>query len=170
MKKLILTVSTGLILFCVSCKDDHKCESTVNPQAQKNLDAVHAIDKAVETGDVSKLGDLIAADAIDHGMMGTIRGLDTIKAAIAAVHTQATDMKAEILKEFADSNCVIQWVRYTGTSKMAMGSMPAGSKYDMTIVHVSNFINGKATEHWEYVLGEDMMKMMPPPPPAPAKK
>ena len=46
-----------------------------------------------------------------------------------------------------------------------MGAAPAGTKYDMTVVHVSKFKDGKATDHWEYMTMGDMMKMMPPPPP-----
>ena len=165
MKKLLLIIPSGMLFCCISCNND-KASSGGNTVAEKNLSAVHGIDKAIETGDVSKLGDYIATDAIDHtGETGEIKGLDSIKAALATIHNMGTDMKTEVLKELADSFTVMQWVRYTGNSKMPMGAAPAGTKYDMTVVHVSKFKDGKATDHWEYMAMADMMKMMPPPPP-----
>ncbi len=165
MKKLFLIIPSGLLFCCISCNNE-KASSGSNALAEKNLSAVHGIDKAIETGDISKLGDYIAADAIDHtGETGEVKGLDSIKASLAIVHTMGTDMKSEVLKELADSFTVMQWVRYTGVSKMPMGASPAGSKYDMTVVHVSKFKDSKVTDHWEYMAMADMIKMMPPPPP-----
>jgi ketosteroid isomerase-like protein len=167
MKKTFLIISAGMLFFtaCDNNKKTGDAPAADNSVAEKNLAAVHGINKAVETGDVSKLGDYIAADAVDHNMVGMIKGFDSI----TAVHTQADDMKAEILKEFADSTHVIQWMHYSGKSKMAMGSVPAGAPYDMTMIHVASLSNGKVTEHWEYMLPSDMMKMMAPSPP-PMKK
>ncbi len=166
MKKLLLILPAGLLFTLVSCNNNDKgaAASTDNPVAAKNLDAVHGINKAIETGDVSKLGDYIAADAVNHsGEKGEVKGLDSIKAELALIHNQGTNMKSETIKEFADSVHVMQWMRYTGNSKMPMGAMPAGSPYDMMVIHVSKFKDGKATDHWEFMLPSDMMKMMPPP-------
>jgi predicted SnoaL-like aldol condensation-catalyzing enzyme len=172
MKKLVPILLAGSFFFASCNNNADKAEAKGNPEAEKNLAAVHGINKAIETGDVSKLGDYIAADAIDHsGEGGDLKGLDSIKAHLAMVKDMGTDMKAETIKEFADSNTVIQWMRYTGVCKMPMGAMPAGSHYDMVTVHVSKFKDGKATEHWEFMTMADMMKMMPPPPmPMPDKK
>ena len=163
MKKLLLIIPSGLLFCCISCNNDKSSSGSMgNAQADKNLAAVHGINKAIETGDVSKLGDFIAADAIDHtGENGEIKGLDSIKAALAMIHTMGTDMKSETLSELADSSSVMQWMRYTGTYKTTMGGMPAGSKYNMMTVHVSKFKDGKATDHWEFMTVADMMKMMP---------
>lgn len=164
MKKLLLIIPSAMLFCCISCNND-KASSGGNAVAEKNLSAVHGIDKAIESGDVSKLGDYIATDAIDHtGENGEVKGLDSIKAALATIHTMGTDMKSEVLKELADSFTVMQWVRYTGNSKMPMGSSPAGAKYDMTVVHVSKLKDSKVTDHWEYMTMADMMKMMPAPP------
>ena len=170
MKKAMLILTAGAIcLFSCSDKGDKPADAG-NDVIKKNLAAVNGVNDAIMNHDLSKLGDYIAADAVDHsGPNGDIKGLDSIKAAIGAMSEMSTDMKYEILKEFADSTTTIQWLRFTGTSKMAMGpNMPAGSKYDMTAIEVCKMKDGKATEHWEYMLASDVMKMMPPPP-APAK-
>src|ERR1700759_731580 len=61
----------------------------------RNLAAANAIDRAIESGDVSHLGDYIATDAVDHsGEHGDVVGLDSIKAGLAPIHKLATgDLK-----------------------------------------------------------------------------
>jgi len=162
MKKNLLAIFSCLFLFFTSCNNDTG-GSKLSAQAQKNLDACHTINKAVETGEVSPLDNIIAADAIDHTSMGECKGRDSIKAELAKIHTMGTDMKAETLKEFADDDYVFQWVRYTGTTATSDMGMPAGTKYDWSTVHVTKFKDGMATEHWEFMQAADMMKMMPQP-------
>ena len=168
MKQFLVTISAGLACFCISCND--KSGST-DSTTQKNLDAIHGINKAIETGDVSKLGDYIATDAIDHaGPKGDVKGLDSIKAIIAKMSTYSKDAKTETIKELADNEYVFQWLHFTGTSTSSEMGMPPGTKYDMNALEVSKHKDGKATEHWEFMSPQEMMKMMPPPPPpAPTK-
>ena len=161
MKKNLLTICSFLLLSLISCNDDKGGEGKLSAQAQKNLDAVHLINKAVETGDVSTLDKAIAADAVDHTSMGECKGIDSIKSELSKIHTTATDMKGETIKEFADDEYVFQLMRYTGTTATADMGMPAGTKYDMNVVHVSKFKDGLAVEHWEFMQAADMMKMMP---------
>lgn len=170
MKKTILLIAAGTFLL-FSCNSGEEKKDAGNAMAEKNLKAVNGVNDAIMSGDYSKLGDYIAADAVDHSSpAGDIKGLDSIKASMQAMSSIATNMKYEILKEFADSTTTIQWIRFTGTAKQAMGpSMPAGSNYDMTAIEVCKMKDGKAVEHWEYMLAGDVMKMMPPPPP-PANK
>ena len=162
MKKLPLLLSVGSLCMLASCNSDNKSSGNNNAQGEKNLAAFHAINKAVESGDMSKIGDYIAADGIDHaGENGDVKGLDSIKAQLAMVHTMAKDMKTEIIKELADSEYAFVWERYTGNSDGNMG-MPKGP-YNVTTLHVAKFKDGKSTEHWEFMQPADVMKMMPPP-------
>jgi hypothetical protein len=166
MKKVLSVLSAGLLLGSISCNGSgDKTEAAGNDAAKKNIELVGNIQKAVETGDVSKLGDYIAADAIDHsGPKGDIVGLDSIKAAIAFIHTTGDNMKTEVIKRMADSTHVMEWIHYTGTVKIPMSpGAPVGSQYDMSVVHVTKVANGKAVEHWEFMLPSDMMKMSAPP-------
>jgi len=155
MKKIILSATAALACFCISCNEN---KGGISAGAQKNLDAAHAINKAIETGDVSKLGDYIAADCVDHSDRGDVKGVDSIKAELAMVHTMGNDMKSEIIKELADDEYVFQWMRFTGTNTVpAMG--PLG-KYDMTCIETSKYKDGKAVEHWTFMQPGDVMKMM----------
>ena len=61
----------------------------------KNLAVANAINRAIESGDMSNVGDYIATDALDHsGEHGDVVGLDSIKAELAPVHKlAANDLK-----------------------------------------------------------------------------
>jgi predicted SnoaL-like aldol condensation-catalyzing enzyme len=158
------------VLVCAGIFSFGACTSTSNAPAAvpvdsaglKNLAASNAIDRAIESGDVSKLGDYIAADAVDHsGEHGDVVGLDSIKAELAPMHKlAANDLKFEVVKELADSDYVFQWVRMTGTATTTEMGVPVGSKFSIATVDVSRFKNGKATEHWDFMQPGDVMKMM----------
>lgn len=163
MKKALFAISCYFVCFSTSCNDKKSSETTTTTtNSDKNLIAVHAINKAIETGDVSKLGDYITIDGVDHsGPRGEVRGLDSIKAELANIHNMASDMKATTIKELADSEYVFQWMRFTGTTLTEDMGMPKGTKFDMNALEVSKFNkDGKSTEHWEFIQPSDMMKMM----------
>ena len=160
MKKfLIILTSSGLICCITSCNSN---TATGNTQGEKNIAAVHAVNDAIESGDVGKLDQYIAADAVDHtGEQGEVKGLDNIKANLKHMHDTYPDMKLEEVQEASNGDYVFVLTRFTGTNKEASMGAPAGTHFDMTGVEVIKFNNdGKATDHWEYMTMADMMKMM----------
>ena len=159
MRKILFLPTIGLLCFCIGC-NNQKTGGT-SAQAQKNLDANHAISKMFETGDFSKLGDYIADDAVDHaGMNGDIKGLNNIKDTLISYSKMASNMKNEVVKELADDDYVMSWMKESGTMNMDGMGMKAGDKYSWDIVEVSKFKNGKATDHWSFMSMNDMMKSM----------
>jgi predicted ester cyclase len=178
MKQLFSIVTAALV--CADIFSFGACTSASNaPVAQavdsaalKNLAANNGIDRAIESGDVSNLGDYIATDAVDHsGEHGDVIGLDSIKAELAPMHKlAANDLKFEVVKELADSDYVFEWSRLTGTATTTEMGVPVGSKFSVTSVNVSRFKNGKAAEHWEFMQPADLMKMMAAPATKPLAK
>ncbi len=169
MKKILFALTMLLCIFGISCNNSG---SHVSPATQKNLDASKAIGKAFETKDFSKIGDYIAEDCIDHsGDSGDIKGLAAMKAQFEKWSAGSENTKAEIIKELADDEYVMSWMRFTGTDKTgAMGVKP-GEKYDMKAIELTKFKDGKAVEHWTFIESGDIKKMMGammPPSPAPA--
>src|SRR5688572_32932550 len=161
MKKIFLSLITGLVFLVISCNDKTAGTSTgLSTQAQKNLDASRAISKAFETGDVSGIDSVVASDFVDHTADRGDVGRDSLKAMMVMVNQAFPDSKMEVLKEFADDDYVYTHMRISGTSNGAMG-MPVGP-YDMRAIQVTKFKDAKAVEHWEYMEMGDMMKMMPP--------
>lgn len=170
MKKLLVIFSAACILLLGSCSNK-KEGGGMSETAKKNKDANDAILKMFESGDLSKIGDYIAIDAVDHaGPKGDIVGLDSIKAYFNQMGQMMTNMKNEIVKTLADDEYVMSWVKGTATAKVDLPewNMKAGQSHGGNSVEVSRFKDGKAVEHWSFVDPMEMMKMMAPPPP-PAK-
>jgi predicted SnoaL-like aldol condensation-catalyzing enzyme len=159
MKKVCLATA-GMLCLLTACNNPEKTTATGGDQsmAQKNLDAVHIVNKAFETGDVSHINEAVAPDFVDHTDMGDKTGPDSLKAMITMMHKGSSDMKMETIKEVADNDYVFEMMRYHGTSDGSMG-MPKGA-YDMHAVEVVRFKDGKGVEHWSFVNGGEMMKMM----------
>jgi len=157
MKKLLFVMSTGFVCFCISCTN-----TANNTQGQKNIETVHAIHDVIESGDVSKADQYIAADAVDHTAEGgEARGLDKIKAEFQKLHSDYKDLKFEETQDAANDDYVFSQNRFKGVATTnTMGSAP-GTQFDMPFVEVVKFNkDGKATDHWEYITMEDAMKMM----------
>lgn len=164
MKKFLVTPMALIGIFCISCSDN---SGGMSATEKKNLDAMHAVQKAFDTKDFSKVGDYIAEDAIDHAPpQGDVKGIANIKAEFEKMAAMSENDKTEIIKELADDEYVMSWCRYTATAKAAWMGFKPGDKIDMNAIEVAKFKDGKAVEHWSFVQPNDMMKMMGTPPPA----
>jgi len=159
MKKHLTIVASALICCFTACTT--KPEGGLSDAAQKNVDASHGVTKCFETKDFTKLGDYIAADAVDHsGEHGDIKGLDSMKAAFEKEMAGIENMKSDLIKELADSGYVMAWYRFSGTWKNTEMGHKGGETFDMKALEVSRFKDGKAVEHWEMMEPGDVVKMM----------
>jgi len=166
MKKFPFLIAIGFLIFLIACSDD-KTEKTSgdtmssdkkeNSMAAKNLDAMHAVNNAFETGNTNALDSVIADDFVDHTYGGDKKGRDSLKAMITMERADSKDMKVEIKKELADDEYGMAWMHFTGTSKGGMGKP---GPYNMQAIEVVKFKNGKAVEHWAFMDMKEMMKMM----------
>lgn len=159
MKKYVSLLALGAICFCSSC--NNKSEDVLSATAQKNVNAMDSVTKSFETKDFSRLGDFIAADAVDHaGDNGDINGLDSMKVEFTKSAAGMDNLHTEIIKQLADDDYVMSWVHWTGTfTKDGMGHK-AGDKLDMKGIELAKFKDGKATEHWIFMEPGEVMKMM----------
>lgn len=156
MKKIALVFLAAGSIFFLSCNSEGGMSAT----AKKNLEVNDAIMKAYEVGDFTKMGDYIAADAVDHGgETGDVKGLDNIVSEMKRYRTMMPDMKVEMTRSLADDEYVYTWGKMSGTMN--------GKAVTMSSVDVSKFKDGKAVEHWVYMDPKEIMQMMPPAP-APA--
>lgn len=163
MKKLLFTLVTGSFIFFASCSSKKEDGSGMSEKAKKNMAANDAIMKMFETGDLSKISDYIATDAVDHaGPKGDIKGLDSIKAYFAQMGEMMTDMKNDIIRTLADDEYVMCYVKGSGTAKVDIPEwgMKAGQSHTGTSVEVSKFKDGKVTDHWTFMDANEMMQMM----------
>lgn len=163
MKNLVLIASVVSFCFLISCNNNKS--GGMSDKAKKNLETNQAVIKMFETGDMSKIGDYIAADAVDHTTpKGEVKGLDSIKALFEYFMSIMSDTKNEIVKELADDDYVMSWIRQSWTAKMddPMMGMKAGDHGTMESIEVTKYNgDGKVTDHWGFMSLNDMMKMMP---------
>ena len=156
-------IFSAIITFClVSCSGGGG--KVMNDKAQKNIDNSTAIAKMFESGDFSKIGDYIAADAVDHASpRGDIKGLDSLKALFNEYHNMTSDAKNEVVKALADDDYSMVWLKQSWTAKAddPMMGMKAGEHGTAESIEVSRHnAEGKITEHWSFMSMNDMMKMM----------
>jgi predicted SnoaL-like aldol condensation-catalyzing enzyme len=150
MKKFVLLFIAAGSLFFLSCNSGG---GGMSATAKKNKEVNDAIMKAYEAGDFSKMGDYIAADAVDHGgEKGDVKGLDSIVSQMKAYRQMMPDIKSTLVKEMVDDEYVFYWAKVSGT----MGGKPM----NMTSVDVTKFKDGKAVEHWVFMDPLEMMAMM----------
>jgi len=163
MKNPSIIFSFLITCFLISCSGGGAGKG-ISDKAQKNLDNSKAIAKMFEGGDFSKIGDYIAADAVDHASpRGDIKGLDSLKALFNEYHNMTTDAKNEVVKGVADDDYSMLWLKQSWTAKVddPMMGMKAGEHGTAESIEVSKHnADGKITEHWSFMSMNDMMKMM----------
>jgi len=162
MKKLSIPFLFVLTMLFISCNNQ---QAAMSDKAKKNLDNFNGVTKMFETGDFSKSGDYIATDVVDHSApTGEVKGLDSMKAMFTQYASMVSDMKNEDVKQLADDDYVIGWIKQSWTAKVddPMMHLKAGDKGHMESIEVTKHnADGKITDHWSFMSMNDMMKMMP---------
>jgi hypothetical protein len=167
MKKFLLPAIAAIFITLVSCNDQTASTASggESDKAKKNLDNAKGVTEMFEKKDFSKIGDYIAADAVDHsGPKGEIKGLDSLKKAFEMWSGMMKDSKSEPVKAVADDDYVFQWSKESWTDAYDDPSMmmKAGEHHTMNTIHVTKHnADGKITDHWAFMDFNDMMKMMP---------
>ena len=155
-RSLFFSALAAFLLF--ACTNKEKTEATTSDRSAKNLEAMHTVNKAFETGDASSIDSVVADNFVDHLPEGD-KGRDSLKAFIPKVKQASPDMKLNVIQEFSNDDYVVGWYRWTGTGTGQMG-MPVGP-YDMQAIELVKFnSDGKAIEHWSFMEMRDVMKMM----------
>lgn len=114
---------------------------TRNSNQQQNIAADNILLSVFESGDVSKLDNIIAPDFYNH--TGGHTGIEPLKTSIKMFHEHMKTVKLEVIKQFADEDSVSEWTRYTGAD-------PADTIEGM---EVTKYKDGKAVEHWFFPYG-----------------
>ncbi|MGN6194375.1 MAG: ester cyclase [Ginsengibacter sp.] len=166
--KQILTGLSVFMFLLVSCKSPttDTTAANTNTENETHLADNNKIYKAIETGDVSAIDTLIAADAVEHdGPNGTeVKGRDSIVKMLGLMHTQIKDLKTDVITSAGNGDYVFSLVHITGTptdSSMGMG----GKNIDIRAVDVVKFKDNKITDHWGFTedatVNKEMMEMQP---------
>jgi predicted ester cyclase len=157
MKKFLLLAAAPLLL--ISCTDK---EDGMSEQAEKNLASMNGVIRSIESRDLSKLDQYMAADVIDHApATGPVTGLDNVRKGLEEQIKFSEDMKTEVIKELADDEYVMSWLKFRGTVAMEQMGMKKGDSLNMNSMEVAKFNkDGKVIEHWTFVDPAEMAAMM----------
>jgi predicted ester cyclase len=157
MKKFFLLAAAPLML--ISCADK---EAGMSDQAEKNLASMNGVIRSLESRDLSKLDQYMAADVVDHApATGPVSGLDSVRKGLEEQMKFSVDMKTEVVKELADDEYVMSWLKFRGTVAMDGMGMKKGDKMEMSSMEVARFNkDGKVVEHWTFVNPAEMAAMM----------
>lgn len=155
MKKTFFLLLLASSIIFISCSSE---SGGMSETAKKNIAINDSITQAYQRGDFSKMGDYIAADAVDHaGEKGDVVGLDSIVADMKRYHEMMPDMKILSSKSLADDEYVYTWAEMKATMM--------GKEMTIKSVDIAKFKDGKAVEHWMYMDPKDMAAMMESMPP-----
>lgn len=164
MKRLLFASAAIAACMFVSCntKTESTASTTDNSAKYKELNA--RVYHTIETGDTAGIREWIAADAVDHGGApdgGDVKG-DSIINMLAMVHTGfQPGMKYTVESQAVDGDNLFVLAHLTGTtSATPMWGMPPNQKIDSRDISLIKIKDGKASDHWEYMSNEDVMKMM----------
>ena len=185
MKKVTLNLLIIFVAAALFSACNNPTTNTTNVMASSSsMDSItksykektQAVYDAIQSGDLSKLGDEIDSNVIEHGGMfpnGSASGIAVSRKIMTQLKTSFPDLKFEMTSFVADSEMAFAHYRFTGTNTgPTMDGKPAtNKKVDFTGVDVIKIKNGKAVEHWGYEDDMTMMNQMGnmPPPPADGK-
>jgi hypothetical protein len=137
--KYIITIC--ILLLATLCINTIYAQSTakkIDPaEAKKNQKADDEFLRALQTGDVSKLGDIADARFINHGV-GEKIGPDSLKSSIKMFYSRFKPATVEIISRTTDGEYFGDWIRYVGSNP---GVVVEG-------IEMTKYSNGKAVEHW----------------------
>lgn len=128
--------------------------------AENKNSAHRLIVDIVNTGNLSLLDEVMAADLIDHDLPPAVPpNREGFKMTIAGFRAAFPDLKYTIEEELADGDKVIHRLVGTGTMKGEFqGMQPTGKTASWQEMHIGRFDNaGKLVEHWAVI---DQLGMM----------
>lgn len=164
---LLLLAATAIIISCndtakVADASDNAADSTV----AKNTENMKEVYRAIETGDVSKVRDMITDDFVDHEANADgsdAKGKDSVLSMLSKLHTYFDGFKVEFMGDATSADGTTQYAMVRMTGKYTAANpwgVPAGTDMDDTSVDVIKIKDGKATDHWGFASWKDVNEMM----------
>lgn len=119
-----------------------------DPQ-QANLAAFRRlIDEGFSGGDTAVVDQVCAADLVEHQDGFDPPDRDAVKKAIAFLHTLAPDIRVTVEDIATEGDRVWARLRGRGTHSGGLMGGPTGRPFDITVMDLCRFRDGKIVEHW----------------------
>ncbi len=111
-------------------------------------------------GDLDAIDELLADDFVEHEELppGIPQGKEAPRAMTSMMRGAFPDFHASVEEMLQDGNKVITRARFSGTHKGEfMGIPPTDKRFDISVIDIIEFRDGKAVAHWGVM---DMAGMM----------
>jgi steroid delta-isomerase-like uncharacterized protein len=105
----------------------------------------------INSGDLSAVDDVIAADAVDHEAPPGVsnRGPAALRAFVEMFRGGFPDLRMTVDDMIAEGDRVAVRATMTGTHKGEfMGTPPTGKQVSVLVIDIARFAGAKAVEHW----------------------
>ena len=106
------------------------------------------IEEGFNGGNLEVCDELVAPDALEH-QRGSGPGIEGTKNTIRTLRSWFTDFELEIVDVVASGDTV--WIRNRATginTGSVMGRPPTGRSFEITVIDICRFADGKIVEHW----------------------
>jgi predicted ester cyclase len=115
-------------------------------------DNVAAFRKLIEVGfnegNLDLVEELVSPDAVEH-QRGSKPGIEGTKATIATLHRWFSNFELTIVKVTAEGDTAWSLNRARGVNTgSVMGFPPTGRSFEIDVMDVARFEDGKIVEHW----------------------
>lgn len=128
------------------------------------------IDEGFNQGDVDALDELIADDFVEHEDLppGVPQGKGAPLAMITMMRLAFPDLKVTVEDMLQEGSKVVTRSRFAGTHQGDfMGLSPTGNEFDIPVIDIIEFRDGKAVAHWGVMDNAAMLEQLgvaePPP-------
>ena len=111
--------------------------------ANPNKNLMRKMVRIFETGDLSKVADIVDAQYVDHqGLDGIeLKGADGFSHVVAIARNAFSDLQISIEDLIAEDDWVVARLRWHG-------ARPTGEQIDRETIEIVRFTGGRAVEHW----------------------
>ena len=117
-------------------------------------------DEIFSQGDLDKIDELLADDFVEHEELppGIPPGKGAPKALMSMMHDAFPDFHVTVEEMLEDGDKVITRARFSGTHQGEFMGIPAtGKTFDIAVIDIVEFRDGKGVAHWGVM---DMAAMM----------
>jgi len=118
-------------------------------EEERNVTAFHRlIDEGFSRGDLSVVDEVCAEDHIEHQDGFTPPDRQGVKQGIAFLHRLSPDIAVTVEDLMAQGDKVWARLRARGTHSGDILGGPTGRAFDITVMDVCRFRDGRVVEHW----------------------
>jgi steroid delta-isomerase-like uncharacterized protein len=131
--------------------------------SEENKAVVRRIYDIINSGDLSGVDDVIAADAVDHQVPPGVsnRGAAGLRAFVEMFRGAFPDLRITIDDTIAEGDKLAVRSTMTGTHKGDfMGIPPTGKSFSLEGIDIVRFAGGKAVEHWGAADNMELMQQL----------